>query len=58
MAPRPKRVQYHEGPEAAWRIDYTLARVLSVSKDELDRRAAAYQESRKGKPRPGPKPRK
>lgn len=48
--------QIGEGPEAAWRADHAMTRVLRVSKDELQRREAAYQEQRKNKPRPGPKP--
>jgi hypothetical protein len=58
MASRPKRIEYYEGPEAAGRFDHAISRVLSVSKDELERREAEYQESRKGRPRRGPKPTK
>lgn len=58
MASRPKPAEYHEGPEASWRFDHTMGQILSVTKEELDRREAAYQESRKGKDRPGPKRKK
>jgi hypothetical protein len=58
MAHRPKSVEYHEGSEAAWRAERALGTVLSVSKEELARREAAYEESQKGKPRRGPKPTK
>lgn len=40
---------YHEGPDAAKRMTGLMGRVLSVSKDELARREAAYQKSRKAK---------
>jgi len=42
--------EFHEGPEAARRFEDTMSRVLSVSKDELLKREAAYQKSRKTKP--------
>ncbi len=57
MASEPdRRDQHHEGPEAARRFEHTMSRVLSVSKDELERRETAYQEASKDKPRRGPKP--
>lgn len=56
MASRPKRVEYHEGSEATWRAEHALSTILSVSKEELARREAAYEKSRKNKPRRGPKP--
>jgi hypothetical protein len=58
MTARRDRKDYVEGPEAAWRFNYAIGRVLSVSKEELERREAEYQEARKGKPRRGPKPKK
>jgi hypothetical protein len=36
-----------EGPEAARRFEDTMSRVLTVSKEELARREADYQENRK-----------
>jgi hypothetical protein len=54
-----KRVPvFYEGPEAALRFGHAMGRVLSVSKEELERREAEHQESRKGQPRRGPKPTK
>lgn len=47
--------RYRKGPDAAQRFDQTMARVLTVSKEELSRRETAYQESREDKPRPGPR---
>ena len=50
---------YHEGSEAAERFDSTITRLLRVTKEELDKREAAYQERQNAKPqhrRPG-KPR-
>jgi hypothetical protein len=41
--------EYHEGPQAAERFRETLRTVLTVSKDELVRREAAYKKSRKAK---------
>jgi hypothetical protein len=38
---------YHEGPEAARRAEQTMARILTVSKDELTKREAAYKKSRR-----------
>ena len=41
--------------QAALRFDRAMQRLFRVSKDELEIRAAAHQESRKSKPRRGPK---
>lgn len=38
--------EHHEGPEAAQRFAQTVRRVLSVSKEELAKREAAYQKTR------------
>ncbi len=47
MAARaPKPVQITEGPAAARRFEHTMDQVLRVSKEELARREAAYQEKR------------
>lgn len=37
-------------------FDATVRQVLSVSKEELQRREAAYKAEREGKPKRGPKP--
>lgn len=37
-------------------FDATVKQVLSISKEELQRREAAYKTERAGKPRRGPKP--
>lgn len=58
MASRPKRADYHEGPEAAWRFEHAMHRLIRVPKEELDRREAEYNESRRSQAKPGPKPRK
>jgi hypothetical protein len=55
MAARPKRAQLHEGPNAARRFQGTMDRLLRVSKEELARREAAYQEESRAKTRRGPK---
>ncbi len=55
MASRPRRTVLQEGPDAARRFEDTMGRVLQVSKEELARREAEYQESRKNKPRHEPK---
>jgi hypothetical protein len=47
-----------EGPEAAWRFEHAMGRILSVSKEELGRREAEYQEASRSKVRRGPKPTK
>ena len=44
-----ERARFHEGPDAGRRFEDTMNRVLSVSKDELTRREAAYKKSRKAK---------
>ena len=41
--------RYYEGQEAARRFDKTLGRVMKVSKEELTKREAAYQKSRRTK---------
>ena len=41
------RTEYNEGPDAARRFERTMNRVLKVSKEELARREAAYQKSRR-----------
>jgi hypothetical protein len=56
MAPRKRRAEITEGSDAAWRFEHAMGQILRVSKEELERREAAYQESRKAKPRRGPKP--
>ena len=56
MASKPKRAEYQEGPEAAWRFEHGMSRILRVSKEELAKREAAYQDSTRHKPRRGPKP--
>ena len=38
------------------KFDETVRRVLSVSKEEMQRREAEYRASREGKPKRGPKP--
>jgi hypothetical protein len=58
MKTRRKAAQYDEGPEAAERFKRGLSDVLSVTKEELARREADYNESRRDKPRRGPKPTK
>lgn len=59
MAPSRKRIAVAaEGPEAARRFERAVTRVLSVSKEELAEREAAYQKSRAHKDRPGPRPRR
>ncbi len=56
MASGRKRIAViHEGPDAARRCEGTMDRLLRVSKEELARREAEYQESRKNKPRHEPK---
>jgi len=56
MAPRQKPTIVQEGPEAANRFERTIDRLLSVSKEELAKREAEYQDAQRGKPRRGPKP--
>jgi hypothetical protein len=45
----PPEREYHEGAHAARRFENTMRQVLSVSKDELLRREAAYKKARKAK---------
>jgi hypothetical protein len=58
MASRPKRAEYIEGPEAAWRAEHALSKILQVSKEELAKREAAHEEANRDKPRRGPRPTK
>lgn len=44
-----------EGQEAAGRFEHSMNLILGVSKEELARREAAYQDARRDTPRPGPK---
>ena len=55
MAQRKRIAVVQEGPDAARRFEDTMGRVLQVSKEELGRREAAYQDARADKPSPGPK---
>ena len=55
MASRPKRTVVEEGPEAAKRFEDTMDRLIRVSKEELARREAEYQNANRTKPRRGPK---
>jgi hypothetical protein len=41
--------EYREGPEAAERFQGAVKRLLTVSKDELTKREAAYQKKRRTK---------
>ena len=56
MESRKRTAIIQEGPDAARRFEDAVTRVLRVSKEELDRREADYQESSRAKPRRGPKP--
>ena len=56
MASRQKPAVVQEGPEAASRFERTMDRLLSVSKEELAKREAEYQDAQQDKPRRGPKP--
>jgi hypothetical protein len=58
MKSRRKAREYHEGPEAADRFQRGLSNVLSVTKEELTKREANYDETRRNKARRGPKPTK
>lgn len=58
MSERKKPTEYHEGPEAAQRFERGVTRILSVSKEELERREYDYHKSREHLPRRGPKKRK
>lgn len=44
-----QRAEYREGPEAASRFNETMGRVLTVTKEELAKREAAYKKSRRAK---------
>ncbi len=53
---RPKKVaDFFEGDQAADQFDGAVSHILTVSKDEMARREAAYQQERSTKDRPGPK---
>jgi hypothetical protein len=56
MAKHSSLQEHHEGPEAANRFQSTLSRILSVPKDELAKREAAYQNTRPAKKSRRPKP--
>lgn len=56
MANRRRPRVYAEGPDAAWRMEFALGQVLSVSKDELRQREEADADARSQKPKRGPKP--
>jgi len=56
MKSRKRGIVTGEGTAAARRFDATMDQLLRVSKAELEKREAAYQEARKDKPRRGPKP--
>ena len=47
MTGKARASEYHEGPDSARRFEQTMTRILSVSKDELNKREAEYQKSRK-----------
>lgn len=49
MSADDERERHHEGPEAARRFEHTISHVLTVSKDELTKREAAYKKSRRAK---------
>ena len=46
----------HEPSAEFKKFDDAVKQVLSVSKDELQRREAQYKAEREGKPKRGPKP--
>ena len=56
MVARKRTAVIEEGSAAAQRFKDSMGRVLSVSKEELARREAAYQEASRTKIRRGPKP--
>ena len=59
MAQNRKRVAtFHEGPEAGWRFEHAMSRITKVTRDQMEKRETEYQESRRNKLRPGPKPAK
>ena len=49
MKSRVRQAEYHEGPTAARRSETTLTRILTLSKEELAKREAAYQKARRAK---------
>ena len=51
-----KQAETIEGPEAATRFTSGMKRILSVSKEEMQRREAAYQAANALRPKRGPKP--
>jgi len=55
MAKR-QRQEFVEGPEAAWRAEQVLGKILRISKPELERREAAHNEANLQKRKRGPKP--
>lgn len=56
MRSRKRGIVVDEGPASAERFEHAIGTVLRVSKEELERREAAYELARKDKPRRGPKP--
>ena len=48
--PKPRRAlkTYREGPEAAHQFDALVGRVLTVPHEEIKKRHAAWERSRKG----------
>ena len=56
MDSRRKPPQFDEGENAARRFEGVVGRVVRVSKEELERREAAYRDSTKDAPKRGPKP--
>ena len=48
--------EFHEGPDAARRFESVLGGMLSVPKDELAKREAAWKRSRKAKKTRSKKP--
>ena len=54
LSPDPN--EYHEGPSAVHRFDDALRKVLSVGREEMNRRLAAYEKDRKSKRRKSRKP--
>lgn len=53
---RAKAAIFDDGNTADAQFESALGIVLSVSKEEMERREAEYQEARAGKDRPGPRP--
>ena len=58
MRSRRRPVECEEGPEAAKRFDESVSHLLTVTKQDMAVREAAYQQERSTKDRPGPKPRR